>query len=180
MERDIKEVDYQKLDRLLAELYNYRGQARVSIGGTYNSLYRGETNFDERDWAIYCHDLRVLGLAESYELNGNAMKILNLGKTVHENGGWLTYKAMLEEKERKEFELRVREVEASETAAKSATSSTRAAWVAAIFSLVSIIFSVFQYYANQTTNEELETLKKRVSQIEIQQKNLQKPKAILH
>jgi hypothetical protein len=176
----MKHLDYEKLDKILTVLFEKRGQGRVNVPNCYKRIAQDDADFDELGYLIYCHDLKSLGLAECYNGSNTEMRILPLGQTVVENGGWLRYQNIEKERQRLEYDLRIREVEASEKASKSAKSSAKAAWVASIVSVLALLISVYQYYTNQQINGELELLKKRMMKVAIQQKSQAKSKELQH
>lgn len=175
------EIDYQKLDLLLAELYKGDGQYAVAIAETYLELFKPSDRYS-REFARYMVELRVLGLAKDRRGVGTVMDITPFGHQVHRAGGWIAYndqKSRAQQKEQlrqeKEQQLREREVTATVDSAKSSESSKRAAWVSAraswisaFFSALALVLTVLQHFDSQQKEEVISRLERQIAILERQ------------
>ena len=88
MEKTIKEIDYQRLDKLLEILYQEKSKVFTKISSIYNPLFKNESDHRETDWLSYFEELKLLELVTSLsERTNDAVKISKLGIEVYQRGG---------------------------------------------------------------------------------------------
>lgn len=170
MEKTIKEIDYQRLDKLLEILYQEKSKVFTKISSIYNPLFKNESDHRETDWLSYFEELKLLELVTSLsERTNDAVKISKLGIEVYQRGGWLSYQAIVRQQEQQELSLRIREVNATESASDSAKKSLKLSYIATGAAVLSFFFSFFQYIENKTIQKDLVLLKSRFEQFQFRQ-----------
>ncbi|TAF48656.1 MAG: hypothetical protein EAZ63_03645 [Runella slithyformis] len=179
----MQEIDYSKLDQLLAELYKGDKQYPVPIAETYIHLFNPSDRYS-REYAPYMAELTGLGLAHEYGDSGTVMRITPLGREVHQTGGWTAYQAQRQQAQEQEQQLRIKEVEAAVDDAKSSKSSKQASWISALFAGLALLFSVFQCYDNQKKDDAISKLQKQFattdSLLKHQQQTMKYMHSVLH
>ncbi len=104
----MQQIDYNKLDKLLEELYKGDRQYPVRIAETYRSLFKEELSEDRNKiykiYPKYMAELSEHNLATEREDSGTIMDITPFGRKVFKAGGWIKYNELLDEEKKKQEE----------------------------------------------------------------------------
>lgn len=168
------EIDYDRLDKLLEELYRADNNYAVAIAETYNRFFK-ITDRTNREYASYMAELSGLGLAVRRNTDaGTIMRITPLGREVHKVGGWKAYDSQKKQAEQQERDYREKEVKAAVDSANSSKSSKKASWVSTALAFVAAVFSGLQYFDNLKKDETISKLNEKSATLDSLLKNQQK------
>jgi hypothetical protein len=167
----MSKIDYNKFDSFLEVLYISDKRSPVCIGEYFRDTFADDSD----DFLAYAAELEALNLAINDQKNTYNYRISPLGRIVYKAGGWLVYNEKIEKDKASELELRIKEVEASVSAAKSAGSAKNAAWASTIIAFFSICISIYFFVQSNEKDKKIEVLSSKLEDLTFKEKSSKKP-----